>query len=263
MKIWTGVLVVAAGLAAPPEFRDVLKSAEIDAILGGTVGEQLVLQRPNYAIWLKAQDGRPGPREAHADADDLLHVRKGQATVTLAERRHQVGPGDLVHIPRNTPHQIDPGKGRLEYVVIRIFPTGDNLPPRQGLLAPRRMPDVLNKSEIDATIDKYDSNQPIHSGRAYTMNYVIYAGHEGPWEAHRGCVDLYFIQRGTARAQVGGEILNPKEESPGEIRGDGVKGTREYEIGPGDMVHIPRMGTHHMIPKSPKLSYVLLKVWAE
>ena len=263
MRIWMAVLVMCAGSLQGAEFRDVLKGAEIDGMLSGAIRDQAVLERPNYAIWLKVHDGKPGPRETHADADDILHIRKGKATVTLGDRRYEVGPGDLVHITRNTAHQIDPGKGRLDYVVVRIFPTGDNLPARQGLLAARRMPDLLKKSEIDATIEKHDSNQPIHSGKAYTMNYVIYAGHEGPWEAHRGCVDIYFIQRGTARAQLGGGITNPIEESPGEIRGDGVQGAREYEIGPGDLVHIPRMGTHHMIPKSPKLSYVLLKIWAE
>lgn len=263
MRIWMSLLLLAAGTAESAELRDVMKSAEMDALLAGTSRDQVVFKRSNYAILLKAQEGKAGPRETHKDSDDILHIRKGQATISLGERRHQVGAGDVVHIPRNTPHQIDPGRGRLEYVVVRIFPTGENLPARQGLLAARRMPDVLKKSEIDATIEKNTSNQPIHSGKAYTMNYVIYAGHEGPWEAHRGCVDIYFIQRGTATAQVGGEITNPKEESPGEIRGDGVKGARSYEIGPGDLVHIPRMGTHHMIPKAPKLSYVLLKIWAE
>jgi mannose-6-phosphate isomerase-like protein (cupin superfamily) len=240
-----------------------MKSAEIDALLAGTVRDHLLLQRPNYAIWLRVHAGKPGPREVHTDADDLLHIRKGQGTVTLGYTPHPVGAGDVVHIPRGTYHQIDPGQGRIEYVVVRIFPTGENLPPRAGFLAPRRMPDVLKKSEIEATIDKFDRNQPIHSSKAYTMNYVIYAGREGPWEAHRGCVDIYFIQRGTATAQLGGQIVNPREESPGEIRGDAVTGAREYQIGPGDLVHIPRNGVHHMIPKTPKLSYLLLKIWAE
>ena len=263
MRSWLCLLLVLGGALLRGEFQDVIKSAEIDALLARTTRDHLLLERPNYAIWLKVQQGKPGPRETHADADDILHIRKGQATVTLADRPHQVGPGDVVHIPRHTPHQIDPGSSRLEYVVVRVFPSGDNLPPRQGFLAPRRMPDVLKKSEIDATIEKYDANQPIHSGKNYTMNYVIYSGRSGPYEAHRGCVDIYFIQKGAAKAELGGVITNVKEESPGEPRGDGVKGARDYQIAPGDMVHIPRNGVHHMTPSTPKLAYLLLKVWAE
>jgi len=261
MRSCLAILLLTA--AARPEIRDVLKSAEIDAMLAGTMRDHALLERPNYAIWLKVHEGKPGPLETHPDSDDVLHIRKGQGTVTLAERRHQVGPGDILHIPRGTPHRIDPGSGRLEYVVVRVFPTGENLPPRSSSLNPRRMGDLLKKSEIDATIDNNTANQPIHSAKNFTMNYVIYPGREGPWESHRGCVDIYFMQRGTARAQLGGEILKPREESPGEIRGDAVRGAREYDIGPGDLVHIPRNGVHHMIPRDPKLSYVLLKVWAE
>ena len=272
MRLCGTLLFLLAG-ATGMEIRDVIKAADIDARFARTARDLALHERPNYAIWLKVHSGRAGPYEVHRDADDVLWVRRGAATVLLGgeltgaglagARRHEISAGDVVHIPRNTPHRIDPGAGRLEYVVVRIFPTGDNLPPRPGFLAPRIMPEVLKKSEIDATIAKFDANQPIHAAKNYTMNYVIYKGRSGPFEAHHGCVDIYFIQFGAARALLGGEIENPKEESPGEIRGAGVKGSREYTIGPGDLVVIPRNGTHHMIPTSEKLGYILLKVWAE
>jgi len=262
MRVLLLVLFAACGLRG--EIRDVIKSAELDAMLARANPDRALHERPNYAVWLKVHDGKPGPQETHPDSDDILHIRKGSAKVALGDRRYDVGAGDIVHIPRNTPHRIDPGRGRLEYVVVRIFPAGDSLPARPGIRPPaRRMADVLTKAEIDATIAKSDSNQPIHSSPGYTMNYVIYSGRSGPWEAHRGCVDIYFMQQGTGKAELGGEILNPKEESPGEPRGDGVKGARTYDVGPGDMVLIPRNGVHHMQPVSPKLAYVLMKVWAD
>jgi mannose-6-phosphate isomerase-like protein (cupin superfamily) len=125
------------------------------------------------------------------------------------------------------------------------------------------MPDVLKKADIDATISRSESNQPLHGASNFTMNYVIYAGRPGPWEAHRDCVDIYFMQSGNGTAHLGGEIVNAKEETPGEIRGTGVKGARTHQIGPGDIVLIPRMGTHYMVPSSVKLAYLLMKVWAE
>ena len=256
------VFLAVALTPARAEFRDVLKSADIDAELAAG-REALLLERPAYAIRLKVLNGQPGSVEISRPADQILHVRKGHASVTLAGRRQEVGPGDFIHIPRTTAHTIDPGGGRLEFVVVSILPTGDNLPTRQGFLGPRRMPHVLKKADIDSTIEANDRNQPLHSSPGYTLNYVIYPSLPGPWEAHRECVDIYFVQRGTAKALLGGEITNPREESPGEIRGDGVKGAREYDIGPGDMVHIPRNGAHHMIPGRGKLAYLLLKIWAE
>ena len=250
-------------VAAASEFLDVLKGAEIERRLGSTRQDQLLLERHNYDIWLRVRDTGSGSSEKNAGADQILHVRKGSGAVTLNGKRDELGPGDFVHISRNTDYQIDARGGRLEYVEVRIFPAGDSSPARQGFLSPRRMPDVLKKAEIDATIDNNDTNQPLHASNGYTMNYVIYAGKPGPWESHQGCVDVYFIQRGTAKAELGGEITNVREQEPGEPRGDGVKGAREYEIAPGDMVHIPRDGVHHMTPHGAKLSYLLLKIWAD
>jgi mannose-6-phosphate isomerase-like protein (cupin superfamily) len=258
------VLVLLAALGpSRAESREVWKSGEIDTMLAGTRGELPLVVRENYAILLRVRTGRAGAPENHSGADEIVQVRKGRATIIVDGRPHEVGPGDLLHIPRNTVHQMDPLGGRLEVVAVRIFPTGEDLPPRSGFLAPRRMPDVLKKAEIDAVIENHNRNQPLHGTNAYTMNYVIYPGRPGPWEAHRGCVDVYFLQRGTATVYLGGEIVKGREIWPGEIRGDGVRGAREYEIGPGDLVQIPRGGAHHVAPGGNKLGYLLLKIWAE
>jgi mannose-6-phosphate isomerase-like protein (cupin superfamily) len=151
----------------------------------------------------------------------------------------------------------------LDYVAVRISPAGEG-PAASGIRpGARTMPDVLRASEIAETFAKFNTNQPIHSAPNFTMNYVIYSGHAGPWEAHRGCVDIYFLKIGTATAELGGQIRNAKEESPGEPRGDGVTGSRRNSVGPGDIVVIPRNTAHHMTPTSAKLGYLLMKVWAE
>jgi hypothetical protein len=76
-------------------------------------------------------------------------------------------------------------------------------------------------------------------------------------------VDIYFLKIGTATAHLGGQIKDAKQESPGEIRGSGVTGERRHEIGPGDIVVIPRDTAHHMDPGAGKLGYILMKIWVE
>jgi mannose-6-phosphate isomerase-like protein (cupin superfamily) len=283
------LVVLLSAASGRAEIRDVLKDADIRDMFGGVASRKdgpglIVHSTGAYTIRFDVQAGKPGPYTAHPNADQLLFVRAGTATILLggelaqakesasgeltgqaikAGRTHELGAGDVVHLPRNTPYRIDPAGGRLEYARVMVFPAGDNLPPRQGFLSPRRMSDVLKKSEIDATFAKYSTNQPIHAAPNYTMNYVIYSGRSGPWEAHRGCTDIYFVQTGTATAQLGGDIADAKEEAPGEIRGTGVSGARRHTIGPGDMVLIPRNTAHHMDPAGPKLGYLLLKVWVE
>jgi len=173
------MILLLSGSALLAEIRDVAKSAEIDAMLSRLTRnrpDQALHEMPNYALWLKVHDGRPGPYENHPDADDILVIRRGTASITMGKpaRRHEIASGDVVRIPRNTPHQIDPGSGRLEYVVLRIFPTGEDLPPRAGIRpATGKLEDVLKKSEIDETFAKFTSNQPIHTAKNFTMNYVI------------------------------------------------------------------------------------------
>ena len=62
------------------------------------------------------------------------------------------------------------------------------------------MGDVVKKAQRDATFRNYDSNQPLHSVKDVSLNYVIYTGHPGPWDAHRGCADIYFVT--TVRLKV-------------------------------------------------------------
>jgi len=240
------------------EIRDVWTSARIDTALGS---KRVVHVRPNWRVrvdsvkanWTGKNDG----------FDQVAWVRRGSGRLIIGNDDHEVAAGDLIHIGRGVLHQWRPRSGPLAFVSVEVLASGENLPARNGFLAPRLMPAVLKKAAIHDTIARHDSNQPLHSGRNFTINYVIYKNRPGPWEAHKGCVDVYFIQHGTGRAELGGEILGAREESPGEIRGSGVRGSRVHRIGPGDMVVIPRDGSHHMQPLDGKLAYLLMKVWVD
>jgi mannose-6-phosphate isomerase-like protein (cupin superfamily) len=262
--LWfTAALAMSAGPALRSEIHDVLKNAEIEAGLTKVKGSITVHQRPNFSISLNSQERGTGALETHDGWDEVLFIRRGSGSLRLANRTYEIGSGDVINVRRTTPHRIDAPSGRIEYVAVRIFPTGEGRQASGIRPAPRIMPDVLRASEIGETFAKFDSNQPIHSALNFTMNYVIYNSRVGPWEAHRGCVDIYFMRIGTAVAQLGGQIRDAKEESPGEPRGSGVTGARRHEIGPGDIVVIPRDTAHHMDPGAGKLGYLLMKIWAE
>ena len=169
--------------------------------------------------------------------------------------------GDVVNVPRNTVYQITPGASGFEYVAVSVFPAERHLGIGIGASgAPRPMPAVARKAQIDATLASADKNVTLHSAGATLINHVVYKGAPGPSEVHQTCDDLYFMRLGTARAQIDGTLINGKEDPPGEVRGTGVKGARSFTIGPGDMVVIPRNTVHFMDPGSNKLGYLLVKV---
>ena len=122
------------------------------------------------------------------------------------------------------------------------------------------MATVARKEQIDATLARAEKNVTLHSAGATLINHVVYKGAPGPWEVHQTCDDLYFMRLGTARAQIDGTLVNAKYDSPGEIRGTGVSGSRKFTIGPGDMLVIPRNTAHFMDPGPNKLGYLLVKV---
>ncbi|HYM12957.1 MAG TPA: cupin domain-containing protein [Bryobacterales bacterium] len=268
MRFFLAVLFLLAAVPSRAEIRDVLKSADIGARLAalgrrGGVQESALYERPNFAIVLESHHGAPASPAENAKADQVFWVRRGSGRFAVGSppRHHEISAGDFLLVPRSTPYQIVSAAG-VDAVVVRVFPaTGTSRPGIRP--APRQMSDVLAKSEIDATFAQFDRNQPIHGAPNFTINYVIYPAHAGPWEAHQGCADIYFLQIGTATAQLGGQIQNAKEESPGEPRGTAVTGARSYQIGPGDLVLIPRNTAHHMDPGPGKLGYILMKVWAD
>src|SRR5438309_1879390 len=90
--------------------------------------------------------------------------------------------------------------------------------------------DVVKSAEIDATLASAEKNTLLHSGGAVLINHVIYPGAHGPWEVHQTCDDLYFVRMGTARAKLDGTLAGGIEDPPGEIRGTGVRGARDYTI---------------------------------
>src|SRR5579885_2611581 len=98
-------------LPAAGEIHDVLKSAEIEAQFARTGRSSEAHRRPNYAIVLRADQGRP--RESmRPDADEIWQVRSGAAALTLGGKAYQIAAGDFVYVPRRTRVRVDPQGGR-------------------------------------------------------------------------------------------------------------------------------------------------------
>jgi mannose-6-phosphate isomerase-like protein (cupin superfamily) len=262
-------LLAILWLSAGPgwcQIRDVVKSSEVDKTFARTEQSLEVLAKTNYAVEFRVSSGSAGVPQTHPDADEFWFVRHGNAKVLLAGRPHDVTAGDVVNVPRTTSYEITPSEitqtdGRFEYVAVRIFPTGR--PTRIGIgaaLEPHPMPDIAAKAQIDGTLASADKNVLLHSAGAVLINHVVYKSAPGPWEVHSTCDDLYFVRLGTARAKIDGTLIHGKEDPPGEIRGSGVTGAREFNIAPGDMVLIPRNTAHFMDPGSSRFGYLLMKV---
>ena len=262
--------ILLASWPACGQLRDVVKSDDVDKMFSRAGPSLEVLAKPNFAVVFRVSSGKPGTWQKHPDADEFWFVRHGAASVSLGtqdagsaagQQPYDVAAGDVVNVPRNTAYQITPSVTGFEYVAVRVFPAERPLGIGIGAAkTPHPMANVAHRAQIDATLASADKNVTLHSAGATLINHVVYKGAPGPWEVHETCDDLYFMRLGTARAQIDGTLINGKDDSPGEIRGTGVTGSRSFTIGPGDMVMIPRNTAHFMDPGSSKLGYLLVKV---
>jgi uncharacterized protein GlcG (DUF336 family) len=95
--------------------------------------------------------------------------------------------------------------------------------------------------------------------------YKIDAGRrEAPGEAeyHAHTVDVMHVVDGTATVILGGELRDPREVAPGELRAPTVDGGERRELRQGDVLAIPNRVPHQFVDVSDPFLYFVVKVAA-
>jgi len=110
---------------------------------GELKGPQMLFDRDKgpYQIYTSFIEKRKGAADIHGADDEIFVILDGAATATLGGDvtdkkpsgehefrgttiaggvRRPVAAGDLVSVPRGTPHQMDAGSGEVLYLVIKI-----------------------------------------------------------------------------------------------------------------------------------------------
>jgi mannose-6-phosphate isomerase-like protein (cupin superfamily) len=152
---YIALFLAAAGFAAAPNSEPVLWSAtEMKAYdqkltvksqsHPRKVGAEIVNRYGNHLMWLVHREG-PGDAEWHIKQADIFIVNSGEATVIVGGEmvdakpmatnpdemlgpsikggtRTKIGPGDVLHIPANTPHQVlvEPGT-KFSYMIVKVI----------------------------------------------------------------------------------------------------------------------------------------------
>ena len=140
----------APGQAPPPGQRptrgqmgDVLKKAEIDDVIARTEANAPLHAQDNFTMnYVLFKQGRVGPWEAHANCADIYLLQTGEGTLQLGgviqnpkenspgeprgtamtgSEDNSIAAGDLVLIPRNGAHHMNPKTLPLVYVLIKVW----------------------------------------------------------------------------------------------------------------------------------------------
>jgi mannose-6-phosphate isomerase-like protein (cupin superfamily) len=84
---------------------------------------------------------------------------------------------------------------------------------------------------------------------------------DGRPEQHNNIIDVVIVHSGRGTLLIGGEMVNPTgNPETGEYLGTAIEGGQRYELGAGDVMHIPNGLPHSfLVPDGEHLTYVLVK----
>ena len=115
------------------------------------------------------------------------------------------------------------------------------------------------KQALAAKHEKFASKNLQHYGNHYTM--LAYREGTGSAEVHQHEADIFIVESGSGTIVLGGKVVQPKMEKPGEIRGTSIEGGEKRAIGSGDILHIAAGVPHQLLiePGNP-FTYFVVKV---
>lgn len=82
----------------------------------------------------------------------------------------------------------------------------------------------------------------------------------GESEVHHAETDIMFVVDGRATIVVGGEMIGAHDTAPGEVRGSGIKGGKDYVLEPGMVLTVPAETPHWIRETTPGFRYNVVKV---
>jgi len=150
--------------------------------------------------------------------------------------------------------------------VAKLAPTKDEETPMKTLLAAAALcllPLAAHAQTTPITVWKGGApvaGAPPANFGSHTMSQSR-RDKDGLAELHKVMTDVMVIQKGAAVLHTGGEVVEPTETAPNEVRGPSIKGGVRTPVAPGDIINIPA-GTPHqfLVPAGGEVVYVFVKI---
>jgi glc operon protein GlcG len=96
------------------------------------------------------------------------------------------------------------------------------------------------------------------TGPGFTVNASRRDG-PGQAEIHSTDTDIIYVFEGSATVVTGGHVIEPHEQSAGEIRGSAIEGGDEKQVAKGDVLTIPKGIPHWFKTVRTPFRYYVIK----
>lgn len=91
--------------------------------------------------------------------------------------------------------------------------------------------------------------------------WIAHREANGLAEIHQAWSDLMFVVSGTATLRVGGELENPYDDAPGEVRGATAHGGTLRVLRQGDVVNVPAGVPHQfLVAPGQQITFFTMKI---
>ncbi len=116
--------------------------------------------------------------------------------------------------------------------------------------------------QVAAAYRRGESGDTVVSGDIYRVNA---SRRDGPGEAeiHLAEADIFYVLDGKATLVTGGELIEPRNLTPSEIRGSAIRGGTERQLARGDVITVPAGVPHWFKGVTTPFKYYVVKSGAQ
>ncbi|HSC09279.1 MAG TPA: heme-binding protein [Steroidobacteraceae bacterium] len=112
--------------------------------------------------------------------------------------------------------------------------------------------------QVAAAYRRGESGDTVVSGDLYRVN-ASRRDAAGEAEIHLTEVDIFYVLDGQATFVTGGELLEPRDLTPSEIRGSAIRGGTERQLARGDVITVPAGVPHWFKQVTAPFRYYVVK----
>lgn len=97
-------------------------------------------------------------------------------------------------------------------------------------------------------------------GDSYAIATIVVDNIIPPAEVHKNAADVWIALKGKSSFILGGKLVKPTENSPGEFNAESISGGERREILPGDVVDIPAGIPHQIDARGSRAEFLIIKI---
>ena len=112
--------------------------------------------------------------------------------------------------------------------------------------------------DADAVSTAFVKGAPLIERAGYKVHASRRDG-AGEAEVHIDETDIFYVLDGNATFVTGGELIEPRAVSPGELRGRAIRGGERMTLARGDVIVIPRGVPHWFERVRGEFTYYVVK----